>query len=188
MLPLKLLSPWLSTVQGSIKKHFAPVVLRSFNADDVQSMATWTMDARITPYVLWKPHTSHEAVKKYLTQEVIPHPWYKAILFKGKVVGSATLDVDRVDPKKAELGYVIAFDYWNKGIASGAVQTLLKEGFTDLNVDIIEAKVDPTNVASQKVCERNGMRRIDYVRNAILHEGTWKDRIIYRLESHSWKK
>ena len=82
---------------------------------------------------------------------------------------------------KADLGYVIARKYWGNGIASQAIQLAIQKGFEDLDVTRIEALVDPANIASQRVLEKNGFAKEGWLKNYILQKGIIKDRYIYAI-------
>lgn len=56
---------------------------------------------------------------------------------------------------KAEIGYMLHPDYWGRGYVPEAIIAVEKFGFENINIDIIEAKIDPRNDNSRKVLLRN---------------------------------
>ncbi|NNK76284.1 MAG: GNAT family N-acetyltransferase [Maribacter sp.] len=72
------------------------------------------------------------------------------------LIGGIGLTLD-VDNNRAELGYWLAEDFWNKGFTTEAVKVILKFGFEELKLNKIIATYLTTNKASGKVMVKNGM-------------------------------
>lgn len=69
----------------------------------------------------------------------------------------------RPRPKKKsewELGYVLKSSEWGKGWATEISKRLLEFGFNELNLNTVYATIDVENIASIKVAEKSGMRKI----------------------------
>lgn len=60
---------------------------------------------------------------------------------------------------RSELGYMILPQHHNKGYVTEAVKTVLNFGFNTLNLNSVNAIIDPNNVASARVLEKNGFRK-----------------------------
>lgn len=56
---------------------------------------------------------------------------------------------------KAEIGYMLHPDYWGKGFVPEAILEVEKFGFQQINLQTIEAKIDPRNDNSRKILTRN---------------------------------
>lgn len=59
---------------------------------------------------------------------------------------------------KGEIGYMLHPDYWGKGYMPEAIVAVEKFGFEKINLQIIEAKIDPRNDNSRKILLRNNYR------------------------------
>lgn len=57
-----------------------------------------------------------------------------------------------------EIGYCIGRKYWNKGITSEALASLIKFFFEEVEVKRVEARHDSNNPNSGKVMEKCGMK------------------------------
>jgi RimJ/RimL family protein N-acetyltransferase len=140
----------------------------------------WAVDDEVTKFLMWDSYSSYKEAELFFTCVIEKHPWFKAICFDGKVIGSITLDRGKgIHSCKAELGYVIAKKYWGKGLTTKAVQQTIQTGFEDLGIKRIEAYVDPTNIASQRVLEKNGFEREAFLKNFLVHKGIIKNRFLY---------
>lgn len=60
---------------------------------------------------------------------------------------------------RSELGYMILPQYHGKGYVTEAVNLILDFGFSALNLHSVSAIIDPNNVASARVLEKNGFRK-----------------------------
>ncbi|MNK00120.1 hypothetical protein D3C87_179020 [compost metagenome] len=59
------------------------------------------------------------------------------------------------EQSKAEIGYMLHPDYWGKGYVPEAILEVEEFGFEQINLEIIEAKIDPRNDNSRKILLRN---------------------------------
>jgi len=105
-----------------------------------------------------------------------------AIEFEGEHVGNISLllgsDVYR---KSAEIGYFIGEPYWNKGIATAAVNLITRYGFTTLDLVRIHTGVFEYNPASMRVLEKCGFVREGIFRRSVIKNGKIWDEIRYAL-------
>lgn len=69
------------------------------------------------------------------------------------------------------IGYFLAESNWGKGIATEAVEMLLKFLFLDVNINRIQAEVMPMNESSKKVLLKNGFIKEGTLRQASLWSG-----------------
>jgi ribosomal-protein-alanine N-acetyltransferase len=95
-----------------------------------------------------------------------------AIEFKGEYVGNISLSKGKdVYRKSAEIGYFIGEPYWNKGIATGAVNLITDYGFSDLDIVRIHTGVYEHNTASQRVLVKCGFVFEGVFKKAVFKQG-----------------
>ncbi|MBU0907065.1 MAG: GNAT family N-acetyltransferase [Nanoarchaeota archaeon] len=87
-----------------------------------------------------------------------------AIIANRKFVGTVCLEKPTEDKKTFTLGYAIGKKYWNRGIASMAVEKILNFGFNGLKLEKIVADNDDDNPASARVLEKNGFKFVKKVK------------------------
>lgn len=134
----------------------------------------------MTENLFWDPYTSRAHALEFLKSVVEPHPWFQAICWDGVPVGAVTFDVGRGRAmRRAELGYVLAKQYWGKGIASEATRQALKKGFAGLDVVRIEAYVDPENIGSVRVLAKAGLKKEAILEKYVVQRGRIRDRLIF---------
>lgn len=103
-----------------------------------------------------------------------------AIEYRGAYVGNISLSVGcDVYKKSAEIGYFVGEPYWDRGIASVAVELMTKWGFEKLDVVRIHAGVFEFNISSQRVLEKCGYVKEGIFKQAIVKNGELYDEIRY---------
>ena len=82
-----------------------------------------------------------------------------AIMVNGNNVGAAGIKIKQQFPYICEIGYFIDRKYWNKGIATKAVQLL--EEFIAANLEIVRIEITSAkkNVGSCKVAVKSGYKK-----------------------------
>lgn len=83
--------------------------------------------------------------------------------------------------RNAELGYWLAEPFWGKGIVSDAIGRMVEYGFETFDIDRIFARPFGTNIASQKVLEKNGFVLEARFEKTILKWGEYQDELVYAI-------
>jgi ribosomal-protein-alanine N-acetyltransferase len=89
------------------------------------------------------------------------YSFYATVLkAEGRVIGRCGLLHQHIEgTAEVEVAYGLAPAYWGRGLATEAAQALQRHAFCHLGVPRVVSIIDPENVASQRVAEKNGMRR-----------------------------
>ena len=100
------------------------------------------------------------------------------------LVGTSTLFQFHVASRRAEIGYALGRPYWGFGYMHEALQALLRYAFQTLDLNRLEADIDPRNRVSAKTLERLGFQREGHLRerwivNDEISE-TWLDGLLRR--------
>lgn len=94
---------------------------------------------------------------------------------------------DESPPGIGELGWVFAPSYGGRGYATEAASALVDLAFTCFPLHRLEARLDPENLASARVCERLGMRLEAHTRRDYpAWTGEWTDTAVYGLLREEW--
>lgn len=87
--------------------------------------------------------------------------WALILKESGKLIGDCGLVVQEVDGvEEVEIGYHIRRDSWGRGLATEAAQACRDYGFSQLGFGKLISLINPANIASRRVAEKNGMRLI----------------------------
>ncbi|KAF3324345.1 N-acetyltransferase p20 [Carex littledalei] len=157
------------------------VTLRRFHLADLDDFYVWASDDQVSAWCRWDTYTSKEDLLNYMNSDVLLHPWMRAICYHGHPVGAISVTpFTGADSCRAELGYVLASQYWGKGIATKAVKLVLGKVFREFEeLERVEALVDVENVGSQKVLEKSGFSKDGVLRRYWIHKGKVKDMVLY---------
>jgi RimJ/RimL family protein N-acetyltransferase len=92
------------------------------------------------------------------------------------------------DELLAVVGYTLATEHQGKGYATEALAALLDWLFTVAKVHRVSATIDPQNLPSARVLERNGFRYVGTARAAALVRGEWADDTRFELLADDWRE
>ena len=154
------------------KEH---ILLRPLLDDDQISLANLANNKKIWDNVrdfLPSPYTNKDAETfiNITKQEDIPMTF--AIAFHEKFSGVIGLvrqsDVYR---NTAEIGYWIGEPFWNKGIATTAVNLITDYGLNTLDLIRIHTGVFEYNIGSMRVLEKNGYIKDGIFKKSIMKNG-----------------
>ncbi|MFP3887923.1 GNAT family protein [Priestia filamentosa] len=170
------------------------LLLREIVKEDANDILKYLSDEEVMKYYGLAPfQTINEALNEI--------SWYQSILneqtgirwgitLKGKdeVIGSCGF-LNRVpEHYRTEIGYELNRDYWGHGIASEALEAVIRYGFKDLKFQRIEALVEPPNILSQKLIEKKGFIREGLLRNYEFTCGKFDDLYMYSLLKQDFEK
>jgi len=82
---------------------------------------------------------------------------------------------------RAEIGYMLHPDFWNKGIMQEALLATIDFGFKEIKLHSIEAHINPENIASGNVLEKCGFIREGYFKEDYYLKGKFIDTVVYSL-------
>ena len=103
------------------------------------------------------------------------------------VIGTCTLF--RIDPRHrhAEIGYALRSDHWGRGIAGEAVALVLDWAFRRLDLQRIEADIDPRNDGSRQLLARLGFSSEGVMRQRFFVGDEATDSEIFGLLAAAWR-
>jgi len=103
------------------------------------------------------------------------------------VIGTCT--VFRIDPRHrhAEIGYALRSDHWGRGIAGEAVALVLDWAFRRLDLQRVEADIDPRNDGSRQLLARLGFSSEGVMRQRFFVGDEATDSEIFGLLAADWR-
>lgn len=161
--------------------------LRRISATDADEILVMRSDERLMQY-LDRPRAASitdalQLIEKMETSLVANEgiTWGMALPVNDKLIGS--IGFWRIDKKnhRAEIGYMMQYDFHGKGLMQEAMSATLSYGFDIMKLHSIEANVNPDNAASIKILERNGFVREAYFRENYCYNGEFLDTAVYSL-------
>ena len=163
------------------------LTLRRVIADDAPHLLAYLSKPEVVRHMGLDPFTSLEDALEEIA-------WYDSILEEGtgvrwgitltgqdEVIGSCGFLNVSSKHHRAEIGFELSPDYWGQGIAHEALEVVVRHGFAQLGLHRIEALVEPTNIASQRLLERVGFIREGLLRGYEFTQGKYDDLYMYSL-------
>ncbi len=82
---------------------------------------------------------------------------------------------------RANIGYDLQTNFWNRGIITEALKTVINFGFNELDINRIEAEVMQGNYASEKLLIKVGFKNEGILREWMYWNDKHYDMIMYSL-------
>jgi RimJ/RimL family protein N-acetyltransferase len=155
---------------------------------------TYTQDSEVTRFTTWKPHVSIEETKSFIKMCI--EKWNKKDEFNyiieskenKRLIGMIKV---KTDQGKANVGYVIARQYWNNGYATESVLAMIDTLFGLEDITEVRAFCDVQNNASAKVMAKAGMNFVKNLPNYIIHPNLSNDKrdcLLYSITKDEYEK
>ena len=82
---------------------------------------------------------------------------------------------------RSKIGYMLMPEYNGKGITTEAIKLMVNFGFNKMGMHSLEGVLDPANIASARVLEKNGfVKEAHFIENEF-YEGKFLDAFVYSL-------
>ncbi len=165
----------------------ARLVARRFGPRDLAAFVAMRHDPEVARFQAWE-NCSEADGRQLLAEMAGRNPgepgWFQFALEEkasGLLVGDCGLRILESDHRLAQIGYTIIQACWNRGFASEAVGALTAYAFAVFPIHRVTASVDPRNVASCRVLEKNRFVKEGHFRKSEWFKGEWADDVIYAV-------
>ena len=163
------------------------LILREVTPDDALDMYDYLSDEDVVKHMGLTPAQSVEdamnEIEWYhlIKKEGTGIRWGITLKDSGKVIGSC--GYLNMQPKhyRAEVGFELSKNHWGKGIASEALEAVIKYGFTHYQLERIEALIEPANIQSQKLVGKQGFAKEGLLRHYEYTCGKFDDLYMYSI-------
>lgn len=169
------------------------LLLRPLRADDAPVLFAIHSDPLVMRYWSTPPWPSIEPAHAMIERDSVAMSSGEYLRLgverhgDAQLIGQCTLfDWDRQN-RRAEIGYGMAAHAWGRGFMHEALCALVEFGFATLELNRIEADIDPRNAASARSLERLGFRREGFLRERWIVGGVVSDTALYGLLLSDWR-
>jgi [ribosomal protein S5]-alanine N-acetyltransferase len=175
-----------------VKEEFPTIeterlLLREVTTEDTHDMFTYLSDQEVVKHMGLEPYQTAndilEEIEWYqsIYKEGTGIRWGITLKDSGKVIGSFGFLNMKPRHYRAEIGYELSKEFWGKGIASEALEAVVKYGFQNFRLERIEAIIEPANLASIKLVEKKGFIREGLLRHYEYTCGKFDDLYMYSI-------
>jgi ribosomal-protein-alanine N-acetyltransferase len=167
--------------------HTERLVLRPFNYTDAPRVKALAGDRRIYETTLLVPHPYEDGmagtwIATHQARFYEGRGAVFAICLQRDDLLIGAIELQRVGSyNRAELGYWIGTEYWNRGYCTEAAKAILDFGFKVLWCHKISASHFVGNPGSGRVMEKIGMVREGVLRDEVLKEGRYVSVVRYAI-------
>lgn len=164
-------------------------ILRKIHAGDLDNIFEYCKNPNVARYVTWDPHETIEATKKFLSYAegsyLVGAPEPLGIILKDdpekKVIGTVGLIPASPKNRTFELAYVIAEEYWGKGLVAEAAKPLINYAFKHFAIERLQCRCDILNPQSSRVMEKLGMHYEGTLKASMYLKGKTRDMHMYSI-------
>jgi ribosomal-protein-alanine N-acetyltransferase len=146
------------------------LILRNYTQDDLEALAGILGDPRTMAF--WPEPFSRDAATAWLTKNIERRETSiygrRAVILKatGQLIGDAgVVRAELNGEERDDLGYILHCESWGCGYASEAARALASHYLHAQSCGSLYANMAHDHVASQRVAERIGMRRVSEYTN-----------------------
>lgn len=146
------------------------LMLNRLELSDVPNITLHCSNPKVNRYLLTvpNPYFEQDAIwwiknsrKKF--EEGIQYNFAIRLEEGSNLIGTIGLIVDK-NNRKANLGYWLGEEYWNKGFMTEAIKATIKFAFKDLNLNKVYASHFERNAASGKAMQKAGMQKEGFLK------------------------
>ncbi|MCW4682266.1 GNAT family N-acetyltransferase [Bacillus pumilus] len=167
--------------------HTERLILKQATIADAKDMHIYLSNETVCRYMGIDAHETIEDTKGEIKwydnifKEQTGIRWGISLKDDPAIIGSCGFFHLEKQHCRTEIGYELHHDHWRKGIMSEAIAAVLKYGFIEMNLNRIEALIDPDNLTSVKLLEQFNFVREGLLREYEYGKGKFDDVLIYGL-------
>ncbi len=170
------------------------LILRKLQYSDREAIFKYAQNENVAKHLIWSAHKDIVDTIGFLNLVYESYndnraaPW--GIQFKddSRIIGTAGFVSWDKEKNMAEIGYVLAEEYWGEGIITEAVKEVINFGFNVLKLEKIASRCKPENTASYKVMEKCKFKYESTIENHMVIKGKFEDIRVYSLSKDDFKK
>lgn len=163
------------------------LILGKITLSDAFDMYDYSRREEITRYLTWSPHASLAQTERYIRLLEKKYAsgtfWDFGIRNKesGKFIGTCGFTSFCTDEDRAEIGYVLAPEFWGRGLAVEACRAVLKFGFAVFDFSSFCARFIEGNAASERVMQKLGMSFAATYKNSFFIKNEYRTVTEYKM-------
>ncbi|WP_454192598.1 GNAT family N-acetyltransferase [Paenibacillus sp. Marseille-Q7038] len=174
--------------------HTERLWLRKLQKQDSRAIFQVWSDPVVTKYMNIESMHSEEDAEEMIelldecSQNEEGFRWAIIEKSSGKIIGSCGFNHWQLKGAfRGEIGYELASSHWRQGLMTEAIKAMLNFGFTTMELNRIEALVDPRNEASAKLLSSLSFSCEGILRQLQYTSTGYKDMQMHSLLFEEWK-
>lgn len=167
--------------------------LRKIGMADLVDFNRFAGSEEVTKYMFFRPHKSMEesaaSIEKWAARQEAGGCYHWGIALKGSDRLIGMIDLLRFDEEKGScnFAYMLARDQWGRGYMTEALKAVIDFGFSQMELQRVEADYMAENEASGAVMRKagllcQGLTPCKYEKDGMLH-----DALSYAITREQWR-
>lgn len=167
--------------------HTKRLQLRKVEFSDVADVHAYLSDDEVRKYMGIHAYKTIEETRKEIEwyNEIFHHQtgirWGISMKNDSTIIGSCGFLNISSSNVRAEIGYELHKAYWNKGIMSEVFEAIIQYRFEKMNLNRIEALIEPENISSVKLVEKYQFVQEGLLRQYEFGAGKYDDLYMFSL-------
>ena len=168
------------------------LILRFLSEADILVLYDIYSHPEVMRYWSWPPWTDSSQAQRMLLDAQEGYSTRSALQLGIErcddhvLVGTITIFHFYGPSRRAEIGYILGRSYWGSGYMHEALRAVLDYAFHVLNLNRLEADIDPRNRASARTLERLGFQKEGHLRERWIVNDEVSDTWLYGLLRREW--
>jgi len=170
------------------------LTLCEYAESDFEGVHAYARDPETVRFMTWgpnQPEQTHNFIQMAISQQTVdPRVNYHFVVkfrLSDQIIGGCGLHIRRLEHHGAEVGYCFNRQFWGQGFATETMAALLKFGFEEQKLHRIIATCDPRNIGSERVMQKNGLRKEAHFVQELWQRNEWRDSLLYAILDREWK-
>jgi ribosomal-protein-alanine N-acetyltransferase len=165
--------------------------LRQLRSEDENKIFKLRSDERVMKFITKPKYKTIEEAQEFINRinkGISKNEWiYWGITLRNEntLIGTICLWNISEEHFRADIGFELSPDFQGKGMMQEALPLVLDYGFKIMKLHSIEANVNPNNLPSIRLLERNNFIREAYFKENFYYDGKFSDTAIYSLLAES---
>ena len=176
------------------KLHYGRLKFRAFEDADVHDVFALRSNPEVMKYIprpLAKNLQEAMDVIKMIRETIEKKEginWVLTLKDDPKMIGMIGIYRIKPDNARGELGYILLPEFHNQGYITEAIKPILIYAFHHIGFHSLEAVIDPANISSERVLQKNGFVKEAHLLENEYWDGRFLDTIIYSLLKRNFKE
>jgi len=168
-------------------------VLRGPKVKDLKPVFDVHTDPDVMRFYGVIPYDSMDKAQKHLDWLASLHRekkglrWVITLKNEDTYIGDVGFDNYEKKHDRAEVGYILGKDYWGRGIMSEAIAAALRHGFHEMNLNRVQAHIDPRNMVSRRIVVKQAFKLEGSLREYVYEYGEHIDLDVYSLLKREYR-
>jgi ribosomal-protein-alanine N-acetyltransferase len=178
--------------QGNPPLETDRLLLRKLTLSDAPSIFAYASNEDTTQFMLWNTHRSLADSEAFIAwtlqryQNGEAGEWGIELKETGRLIGTIGFTSCNPGQRRAELGYILAPQYWGRGLMPEAAARVVEFAFDNMDMNRIESCHFLSNEKSGRVMQKIGMVCEGTALQRLFAKGRFWDARQYALLKEDW--